>query len=49
MIFSPMATLEWGTDWADGDVEIEKNIMHFKTENSLHVSYSKDTPKVRAQ
>lgn len=40
---------EWGTGWADGYLEMEKNILHFKSENILQVSYGKDTPHARAK
>lgn len=40
---------EWGTGWADGYVEMETNILHFKSENVLQVSYGKDTPRARAK
>ncbi len=40
---------EWGAGWADGYVEIEKNILYFKSENVLQVSYGKDTSKARAK
>lgn len=40
---------EWGTGWADTYLEIETNILHFKSENILQVSYGKDTPKARAK
>jgi hypothetical protein len=47
--FSSEEPFEWGTGWADGYVEIETNILHFKSENVLQVSYGKDTPHARAK
>jgi hypothetical protein len=39
---------EWGTGWADSYVEMETNILRFSSENSLQVSYGKDTAHARA-
>ncbi len=47
--FSSEEPFEWGTGWADGYVEIEQNILQFKTEHILQVSYGKDTPRARAK
>lgn len=46
--FSSDEPFEWGTGWADGYVEMEKNILRFSSENSLQVSYGKDTAHARA-
>lgn len=38
-----------GAGWADGYLTIEADILQFKTEQLLQVSYGKDTPQARAQ
>lgn len=40
---------EWGTDWADSYVRLDANILYFKSENILRVSYGKDTPSQRTK
>lgn len=47
--FSSEEDFAWGTGWADGFVELEKHIWQFKTENTLQVSYGKDTAQARAK
>jgi hypothetical protein len=47
--FSSEEAFEWGTGWADGYVEIEPNILSFKSEHRLQVSYGKDTSHHRAK
>ncbi len=42
-------SFEWGTGWADTYVEMEANILYFKSETVLQVSYGKDTPHARAK
>jgi hypothetical protein len=47
--FSSEEPFEWGTGWADAYVEMETNILYFKSENILQVSYGKDTAHARAK
>ena len=47
--FSSEEPFVWGTGWADGFVEIEKNVLSFKSETVLQVSYGKDTSQTRAK
>ena len=47
--FSSEEAFAWGTGWADGFVEIEKNVLRFKSETVLQVSYGKDTFQTRAK
>jgi hypothetical protein len=47
--FESEEPFEWGTGWADGYVEMETSILHFKSDTVLQVSYGKDTPHARAK
>lgn len=47
--FSSEEPFEWGAGWADGYVVMEPDILNFKTEQILQVSYGKDTRQARAQ
>ena len=47
--FSSEEDFAWGTGWADGFIELEKNIFDFKSEQQLQVSYGKDNSKKRAK
>jgi hypothetical protein len=47
--FESTEPFEWGTGWADTYVEMEADILSFKSENVLQVSYGKDTPYTRAK
>ncbi len=40
---------QWGTCWADHYIEMEKDIIYFKSERVLEVSYGNDTPIARAE
>ena len=47
--FSSEEDFAWGTGWADGFVELEKNVFSFKSEQQLQVSYGKDSSQARAK